>query len=116
MKPPILNQGLKLFTIILEFDGVNSVSQVQATSPDEALQKWEERIGAPGEYGLKNDDATMLIRMIEEERGSHQRDAQIFNRTSSFVRPLNDVRNVWSLWPSIGDRTALINIVGMWSE
>lgn len=116
MKEPILNQSQKLFTIILEFDGVNSVSQVKAATPEEALQKWEGRLGVPGEYGLKNDDAKMLVRMIEEERRSHRRDEQLFNRASSFVRPLADVRNVWCLWPFLDNRSALINIVGMWSE
>jgi hypothetical protein len=111
-----VNQSQKLFTIILEFDGVNSVSQVHATSPDEALQKWSERIGVPGEYGLKHDDATMLMKMIEEARDSHRRSEQIFSRNRSFVGPLNEVRNVWCLWLSMGNRSALINIVGMWSE
>ena len=58
MEPP--NNTKSLFTVVMEFEGTTSVSQVRADGPAEAVRHWLERLGSGTAYGLTRDQARRL--------------------------------------------------------
>ena len=100
-----------LFTVILDFDGVNSVSQYSELNPMQALRKWQHNLNNPVRYGLKPNQAKVLAKALEDESNEHADIERLLGRKSSLVGTVNEVTNVWCVWLSVGEKSAVINIV-----
>jgi hypothetical protein len=85
---------MALFTMILEFDGGTYISQVQASSPDDAAVKHADYL-----VGL-NGMRTATTRRRLAERLSQERPVAI-----------EGVRKVWCCFATVGKKLALVNIV-----
>lgn len=98
----------ELFTVILDFEGTNSVSQFTALTPDEALREWHRGLDRPVNYNLKPDRAHLLSEALRREwKECTERPSE----TGTLVVALSEVKNVWCLWLALEDTSALINIV-----
>jgi hypothetical protein len=101
-----------LFTVLLDFEGVNSISQFSALDPMQALRKWQRNLNNPVRYGLKPNQAKVLAKALEDGRNEHVETDRLLGRKSAFVGTVNEVTNVRCVWLSVGKKTsALINIV-----
>jgi len=96
----------KLFTVIMEFEGTTSESQVRARSANEALKFWARKLRTPDVYALKKKQAAKLIRGFKSDN-----DLGLL-----FPVALNGVGNVWCTTVSGGRSSALINIVATLEE
>ncbi len=105
-----------LFTVILEFEGTTSVSQFSAVDPEQAFQKWQERLDNPVEVGLRPDRARALAEALQESRSEEEQSAQRHGRRCSVLVPLQETTNVWCVSELVGRKLALINIVGTVTE
>lgn len=105
-----------LFTVILDFDGVNSVSQFYGLGPEQALREWQHNLNSPGEYGLKPDQARVLAKALQDEWDEHLENERLHRRKDTFVLPVSEMTNVWCVWLSIQDKPALINIIATRSK
>jgi len=57
-----------LFTVILEFDGVNSVSQFYASGADAAFRKWVHDPGDPNRHALTTSQAQAVAEALAANR------------------------------------------------
>jgi len=95
-----------LYTVIMEFDGTTSVSQVVARDVRGALRLWLDRLREPGSYGLSRSALRRLQVAFTEE-------CEMMNG----VTPVNirGAINVWCTTAVVGRRAprklALLNIV-----
>jgi hypothetical protein len=87
-----------LFTIILEFEGTTSVSQVSDQSVDEAYRVWLQGLRDPGRYGLNQKQAERLAAALSFD-GIQQ------------PTPLASTRNVWCASTHVDENYALLNFV-----
>jgi len=55
-----------LFTVIMEFSGTTSASQVMAANPIQALRKWGRKLYKKDAYGLTEDQASNLLKEFDE--------------------------------------------------
>ncbi len=58
-----------LFTIILEFDGVNSVSQITASDEQTAFRGWLDKLRLRHDLGLSTAQASELLEAFESDPG-----------------------------------------------
>jgi hypothetical protein len=84
-----------LFTILMEFEGTTSASQVNAGSVDEALRLWADRLSEPGCYGLSGAAAHRL---------------QIALGTDG-MEGVNGLSNVWCTTAVAGESLAILHVV-----
>ncbi len=87
-----------LFTVILEFDGVTSVSQVDHRNVRGAFEEWTENLRYPEKLGLTTQQGRALAEAFDVDRGREPSE-------------LRDVRNVWCTTALSGNKLALVNIV-----
>ena len=85
-----------LFTVILEYSGTTSATQVRACCPDDAIQKWLKEIDEREAYGLTN------------EQGLKIREA--FDPGESAV-PVRGLVNVWCTTILAGGELALLHLI-----
>ena len=103
-----------LFTIVLEFDGVNSVSQFSAATADSAFRKWVRRLDRRYEYGLTVDQARDLAQALASNHELHRSISKDFGGQSDELTPLMGLRNVWCVTASAGKKPRkhiLLNII-----
>lgn len=96
----------KLFTVIMEFEGTTSVSQVRARSANEALKLWARKLQTPEVYALKKKQAAKLIKGFKQFDDFGYQDAVA----------LTGLSNVWCTFVSGGRSSALLNIVATLEE
>ena len=100
--PPKTRQS-RLFTVIMEFDGTTSVSQVVAQDVRGALRLWLDRLREPGACGLSRSAARSIQESFAEE-----------DETKN-VGNIKGVVNVWCTTALVGrnasSKLALLNIV-----
>jgi hypothetical protein len=103
----------KLFTVILEFEGTTSVSQVWASSPVYALDRWRDGLCDHGTYGLTGDQASRLAKSLELAKSlGNEADAQAESDGGPFPTPVATVENVWCTSTLTEHNSlALLNIV-----
>lgn len=89
-----------LFTVILEFEGLNSVSQIDAADPDAAFRRWTEGLARPLGYGLDPKQAAALAKNIEGYKDRRK------------LTALEGMQNVWCTTELVGKTSALFNIIG----
>ena len=103
-----------LFTIILEFDGVNSVSQFSAPSAAAAFQKWVQGLDKPSNYALTSIQAQSVADALAAH-SQLQRDVnEALGVDHDELAPLNGIKNVWCVVASSGKRPrkhVLLNII-----
>jgi hypothetical protein len=87
-----------LFTLLLEFDGVNSVSQLEASSESAALLDWIRQLEHPERFGLDEKQGVALRRAFQIDEGRSP-------------TPLAERRNVWCTTALAGKKLVLLNIV-----
>lgn len=92
------NVSGRRFTIVVEFEGTTSVSQLPANDPTEAVRRWFERLGNGDPYGLSADQARRL--KAEFLGCEHRRPV-----------PLSGLFNAWCTSVFGGDTSALFNII-----
>jgi len=97
-----------LFTILLEFEGINSVSQFSASDPDAAVRLWVHGLSKPMSYGFHQ--AETVAKALEAHGRQHRAVNEALGIDKSELAPLGGVRNVWCLMGS-GEKPALLNIV-----
>lgn len=105
-----------LFTVILDFDGTNSVSQFSESGPEQAFEKWWKNLDNPVNYGLKPDPARALAAALQNEWNEHIESELRHGRKSLFVRLVSEMTNVWCVWLSVGEKSVLVNIIATSSE
>jgi len=87
------------FTVVLEFEGVTSVSQLTAKSANSALLKWREALTNPRGYGLTVEQGRRISRALD---GGVRRKPVM----------LNGITNVWCQTVLAGrEGIALFNII-----
>jgi hypothetical protein len=106
-----INMSKILFTVILDFDGTNSVSQFYELGPEQAFQKWRQNLNDPVKYDLKPDRARVLAEALQNEWNEHVESELRRGAQRSFVLPVSEMTNVWCVWLSVGEKCALINII-----
>jgi hypothetical protein len=84
-----------LFTVLMEFEGTTSASQVKASSADDALRLWALRLSESGCYGLSGPAARQL---------------QIALATDG-MEGIDGLANVWCTTATVGERLAILHIV-----
>lgn len=87
-----------LFTIILEYEGTTSVSQVPGRSVDEAYRGWFQGLQDPGRYGLDPKQAEALTAALS------------FDGIQS-PTPLAHSKNVWCISAHVDENLALLNFI-----
>lgn len=87
-----------LFTIMLEYEGTTSVSQVPGRSVDEAYRGWFRGLQDPGRYGLDPQQAKGLAAALS------------FDCIQS-PTPLASTKNVWSISARVDENLALLNFI-----
>jgi hypothetical protein len=85
-----------LFTILMEFEGTTSASQVRASSVNEALRLWADRLCEPGCYGLSEAAAHRLRKAMGGEDGAEG---------------VNGLSNVWCTTAIAGESLAILHVV-----
>lgn len=105
-----------LFTVILEFGGLTSVSQFIATNPDTALLRWEDGLSDPLTYGLRPEQAQAVARVLVAQRRDHEEWTLSRKRQAPFVTAVSEVKNVWCVTFFVGRKFGLINIIATNSE
>jgi hypothetical protein len=111
-----VNFGSKklLFTIILEFEGTNSVSQHSASSPDAAFRKWARGLDTPIEYALTKDQAREVAEALSERETLHREGDEILGKKDHLAQPLTGMKNAWCVTASAGKgrrKFVLVNII-----
>ncbi len=94
-----------LFTVILEFEGTNSVSQFTATDANEAFMEWMGGLNEPARYGLTRAQGIEIASTLADRltEGIHQAPVA-----------LEGLRNVWCVATSTDrepTRFILLNII-----
>jgi hypothetical protein len=92
--PAKANNNL-LFTVIMEFDGTTSASQIKASHAEEALQIWASRLLKNGRHGLSQRAASELQNVLETDR----------------VEEIRGLFNVWCTTALAEERLAILHIV-----
>lgn len=104
-------KSLSTFTFVLEYEGTNSVRQIIASGPEAALRKWQNGLVNPVDYGLRPSSANSLAECLEKNWREHLERNAAIGRREPFVRSLDGLTNVWCVWISVGEQSALINII-----
>lgn len=89
------NLKSKLFTFVLDFRGGTYLSQVWATSLNQACRKWVQQLDTKDIYGLDPKSIPRLMEQMLEE----------------FPVTVNGVQNVWCMSALIRGQLALIHII-----
>ena len=90
--------GSKLFTVVMDFQGTTSVSQVRAIEASDALMRWVHSLKTDAACGLTSDQRTRLLNAFDVEVDK--------------VTSLGGVRNVWCATISVPDGgLAVLNII-----
>lgn len=84
-----------LFTVLMEFDGTTSASQVNAKDEIQALRLWASRLLESGCYGLSETAARQLQTALATEE----------------LERVAGLSNVWCTTAVTGGRLALFHIV-----
>ena len=88
----------RLYTLLLEFSGTTSVSQVQAQSPEEAVRQWIAKLLEPKAYGLSKGPARSLKSALDRQDGDS-------------LAALNGLTRVWCATALVKKELALLHIV-----
>ncbi len=91
-----------LFTVVMEFDGTNSVSQFVASDAEMALSLWLKGLTKAWAYGLSRASAEKLRKAL-----LHSRELQ----GSTQPVPIEGMTNVRCETCAVGRKHALLNIV-----
>jgi hypothetical protein len=92
--PDKVNNSL-LFTVLMEFAGTTSASQVRAASAEDALRMWAVRLSEPGCYGLSEPAARQLRNALATDG----------------MEGIHGLSNVWCTTATVGERLAILHIV-----
>jgi len=96
-----------LFTVVMEFEGTTSISQVNARHPNDALMLWAAGLAASNAYGLSRSSARRLQSAIIEDANR----AVSANIGDDPVK-IDGVKNVWCKSVAVEPKgLALFNIV-----
>ncbi|HTC31918.1 MAG TPA: hypothetical protein VK724_01025 [Bryobacteraceae bacterium] len=108
-----------LFTIILEFEGTNSVSQFSAAGPSAAYQKWLKGLENPNKYGLTPQQGRAVIKALAANRALHRQVNEALGRNYRELVPLQGLTKVWCVTASAGRKprkSVLLNIIATVGE
>lgn len=108
-----------LFTFILEFDGVNSVSQFSASDVDAAFHKWVQGLGEPYKYALAEDQAKKVAKALAGRRQLHRAVNASLAIYDDELNPVSGMKNVWCIMSPTGKaprKWVLLNIVATISQ
>jgi hypothetical protein len=103
-----------LFTIILEFEETNSVSQFSASGPNAALQKWVQGLENPKNYGLMPQQGRAVTKALAAERALRRDVNEALGRNYRELVPLQGLTNVWCVTALAGRKPrkfVLLNII-----
>jgi|GEM_PF-4079942 len=92
--------GSRLYTLIVEYEGLTSISQFIAESPAEAVDKWFAAIGDGTPYGLTTEQ-TRALSSAYAARDEEEID----------VSPVSGVSGVWCATVFGDPEVAFYNIV-----
>ena len=87
-----------LYTLLLEYSGTTSVSQVHAHSPEKALLQWTVQLLEPKAYGLSKLAARNLKAALDRQ-GGHS------------LASLDGLAKVWCTTTLVKEELALLHIV-----
>ena len=59
--------NISLFTVVMNFEGTTSVTQVKASSPAVALEQWLRSLNNEGAYGLTTGQRVRLLDSFDSE-------------------------------------------------
>jgi hypothetical protein len=105
------NSKRMLFTVILEFEGTNSVAQFAASGPSDAFLKWIEGLEKPGGYGLNKHQVKTLTEAIAATRKLNRDVNEALGINEDELTPLDGMNNVWCLTGNADGKFVLLNIV-----
>jgi len=101
-----------LYTVILEFDGLSSVSQFRASGPEGTLRRWAAGLQTLNKYGLSKPQAKSVARAIAVARQLHSAVNDALGVDEEELTPLRGMKNVWCMTASTSKKKfVLLNIV-----
>jgi len=90
----------RLFTVIMDFEGITSATQFRASSVEDALRLWLDALSQPHACGLTDPQRARLLS-----------DSNAFDRDMA-PTPLQGLQSTWCSTVSPNDRgLALLNII-----
>jgi hypothetical protein len=102
---------LILFTMILEFDGTNSVSQFLARDADAAYQKWLRGLSYRNRYGLDEKQAHNVAKALKENRDLHRNVNDALGVDDDELTALRGLQNAWCVFTFAGRKPILLNVI-----
>ena len=84
-----------LFTIILEFEGTNSVSQFSASGPNAAFRKWVQGLENPKNYALTPQQARAVTKALADRGELQRRVNDVLATDDRELAPLHGLKNIW---------------------
>jgi hypothetical protein len=99
-----------LYTIILDFEGTNSVSQISAADPEAAIGDWVSGLNRPSNYGLPKEQAETVAEGLETRRRLRHAGSEAMEFDNYEPALLTGMKNAWCV-VGYGETTVLLNIV-----
>lgn len=88
-----------LYTVVLEFSGTTSVSQVRAASIQGAMSQWINKLSESDAYGLSEEAACQLHEALEAQEGI------------GVLVPIEGLHSVWCVSALAGGELAVLNLI-----